>query len=133
MEDMSAIKQVQADWLLYDWMSTTAKIVRTTGAASATTLAGATGNRKLGTKADLLSAKIIMDKDNVPLDGRTALITPNSLGQLLTDKDLAVNFAQYADIANGIVGRVYGFDSWCARTWVASMRSPPQQPKRPTQ
>lgn len=109
-EDMSIIKQVQADWLLYNWSSTGGKQIRTTGAASATTLAGATGNRKKPAKAELLQAKLIMDRDNVPADGRVALVTPDFLAELLQDKDLAVNFAQYADLANGVVGRLYGFD-----------------------
>lgn len=110
-EDQATIKQVQADWLLYSWVQnvTANQIIRTTGAASGTTLAGATGNRKLFTKYDLLQAKIAMDNQLIPSTDRYALLSAEAMAQLLQDKDLAVNFNQYADLANGIVGNVYGF------------------------
>lgn len=109
MEDMANLKQAQADSMLYRWGATTANTIFTTGAAAAATAAGATGTRKLFTKDDLRKAKVLFDKQNIPAVGRVALLPPEYLEQLLADKDLAVNFTQYADIANGVVGMVYGF------------------------
>lgn len=111
-EDTAKIKEVQADWLLYNWGANipAGNIIRTSGAASATVLTGATGNRKLFRKEDLLAAKILMDNQKLPADGRVALLPAEFAGQLLQDKDLVVNFEKYADLANGIIGRLYGFD-----------------------
>lgn len=110
-EEMANLAQTLGDSMLNRWTAnlTAGQIVTTTGVAAPTTLTGATGNRKLFTKADLLSAKVLMDKQNVPQNDRVAVLTPEQLLQLLTDKDLAVNFAQYANIATGAVPMVYGF------------------------
>ncbi|WP_080058298.1 phage capsid protein [Spirosoma aerolatum] len=108
-EDTSNIKDKAAKNMLYKWAVNCTTNVFTTGTAASATAAGATGTRKLFTKADLLSAKTLMDKQDVPQAGRVAVLPPDFLAQLLADKDLAVNFTTYADIAKGVVGEVYGF------------------------
>ncbi|GAB3734949.1 phage capsid protein [Spirosoma lituiforme] len=109
-EDQAKLKEAQAEAILFTWGGSTTNIIYTTGQTAATTLTGATGTRKLFTKEDLRKAKVMFDKQNIPADGRTVLLTPEYLEQLLADTSLAVNFVQYANIAEGIVGRVYGFD-----------------------
>lgn len=118
-EDQMNLKEKQAERVLYTWGATTTNLIFTTGAASATTLTGATGTRKLFTKEDLRKAKVLFDKQNVPKEGRVALLTPEYLEQLLADTTLAVNFTQYADLANGVVGKVYGFEIMVRSTGIS--------------
>ena len=108
-EDQANLKEKQAENMIWRWGATTTNLIFTTGAAATATASGATGTRKLFTKDELRKAKTLFDKQNVPAAGRVALLVPEHLEQLLADKDLAVNFVQYADIANGVLGMVYGF------------------------
>ena len=109
MNDQANLNQVAADVMLYRWGGTTTNIVRTSGAAAPTTLTGATGTRKKFTKLDLLAAMNAMDEQNIPAEGRVALLPPSFLNELLIDKDLSVNFVRYADMTTGVVGNLFGF------------------------
>lgn len=70
------------------------------------------GQRKALTAADLAKAQSMMNKLNVPKENRYILIESYMYQQLLDS--LSTNqmaaFAQTADLANGVVGRLHGFN-----------------------
>jgi hypothetical protein len=97
-EDMGTLLEVAGDNMLYRWAANIPagnKIV-TTGASAAATAPGATGNRKIITEADILTADM--------------------LNQLLADNNLKYAFAQVVNIAEGSVGRLFGFDLYVRST-----------------
>jgi hypothetical protein len=99
---------------LYKWApSLGANFVRTSGSVVATALApSATGTRKAITLADILSAKSILDKQNVPAAGRV-LVMPSDIynAQLLAIQDV-YQMQSYGSSAlpSGVVNRIHGFD-----------------------
>lgn len=99
---------------IYKWLVDIAKaqVVRTTGASTAEILDGATGSRKVLVHGDLRKAKKIMDKQNIPVEDRYALLSADMSDQLfdsLTSTQYR-DFSQYADAREGIIGRLYGFN-----------------------
>lgn len=112
IEDQAKLNEKVADGVLSKWTSTigAGQILRTTGDLADTTTTGATGQRRLFVKGNLLKAKTLMDNQKIPAVGRVALISPEFAETLINDKDLSVNFEKYADLANGVIGRLYGFD-----------------------
>lgn len=101
-----------ADWMLYHWASESAsQIVRTTGAARASFIAGATGNRKKITYADFLSAKRILDNQNIPQKGRCCLL-PAEMYNDLFELDEIINLDKQGKptLPEGVVARILGFD-----------------------
>lgn len=111
-EDMAALIQIVANWMLRYWSpSTSQQIIRTTGDLATTTLDGATGQRRKLLKDDLLTARTILNKQDVPEEGRVALIPSDQMVSLLKDPDLLRrDFAGEVDIRNGVVSRIYGFE-----------------------
>lgn len=114
-EDMAKLREVVAEWLLYNWANgiagTNYQAIRTTGAATAATVAGATGTRKALVKKDLANARFIMNRANVPQEGRIALIPSDMMAALFDDPDLNKrDRALEADLKEGTVPRLYGFD-----------------------
>jgi hypothetical protein len=114
-EHIAALTENYADDLLYKWAPTlAAQMVRTTGSASSTALApGATGTRKKFVKADLQAARAVMNKNNIPLEERYALIPTDMYMQLIEDADLLVRDGASGgeiDLKNGIVMKLYGFN-----------------------
>ena len=110
-QDMSAIKQLVAEWILYSWRVESDYIIRTTGDAVAAHLTGATGNRKTFLPADLEEAQAVMDEQDVPADGRYALIDARMYqqfsGQLSPTQYR--DFSSVKDPKTGIVGEYAGF------------------------
>lgn len=106
------IKEKAAEALLKRWTENlvSANILRTTGADRTAILSGVTGTRKAFRKEDLYSMKVLFDRQGISGVGRKALLWPEQIDDLLRDKDLAVNFTQYANLKEGIIGRVAGFD-----------------------
>lgn len=109
-EDQSAIIEAAMNGLLYRWAG--ANTILTTGAATAATISGATGNRKLFTKTVFGTVKLAFDRISIPGAGRVALLTADHHQQLLDSfSDVEkTNFNNLADFKNGIVGRYLGFD-----------------------
>lgn len=99
--------------MIYRW-SPTAKerILRTTGEAVVAHLTGATGNRKAMALADLKKAQLQMNRDSVPSGNRYALIDADMMDQLTNEMSANQNrdFLAAYDEANGIAGRLYGFN-----------------------
>lgn len=111
----SKLSEVTANQTLYAWApSGASRQVRTTGTASAiyNPHATATGTRKAITLADIASARAILDKDNVPLEGRVLVMTAD----IYNNQFLAIsNVQQYlsygqATLPTGVVNKIFGFD-----------------------
>lgn len=111
-EDQASLIQTAMDSLLYRWAPTKDNCILTAGNAVAASLTGATGNRKAFTKAALAAIKLQMDKKNIPVQGRIALLTADHYNQFLESLSDAerTDFGRVADLASGVVGRYLGFD-----------------------
>jgi len=109
----SSLRQTVADNLLIDWCptSTTGTIVRTTGSSVTTHLAGTTGNRKKFTVNDLKKAQLELNKQNVPMEGRYALVSAEMFQQLTDDMSATQyrDFSAAYDVKDGVLGRLFGF------------------------
>lgn len=106
-----AISTKAADYAANAWGPAAAQIT-TTGTARATTLVGATGNRKAITKADLLRVRNAFMKQNINLNGLIAVVTPDQYNDILGIAEF-VDFekvGQTSKLESGILGRILGFD-----------------------
>lgn len=100
---------------LYAWaVSGAGSQVQTTGSAVSTTLphSTATGTRKAITLADILKAKAILDKQNVPSMGRVLLMTADEYNYnfLAINNVQAYYASQNNSLSTGVVGQIFGFD-----------------------
>ena len=111
-EDKRTLAENVAEQALRSWApETAAQIIRTTGVAAAATSDGATGNRKLFTKEDLMTARTKMNKQNISKEGRYSMIPSDLYDQLQRDKDLLLrDYAGEVDIKNGVIVRLFGFN-----------------------
>ena len=109
-----SLRQTIADNLLIDWAptGTTGLVVRTSGTATATTLPGTTGNRARFTVVDLKNAQLQLNKQNVPMEGRYALISADMFQQLTDDMSATQyrDFSAAYDVKDGVLGRLFGFN-----------------------
>lgn len=111
-EKQDAIAELMGDWILKAWAPTTAaQMVRTTGSAVVAHVDSATGNRKAVTVADIKSAQLLMNKHGIPAAGRYAILDANMYDQLTGDLTATQyrDFSASLDVANGVVGKLYGF------------------------
>ncbi len=110
----ASLRQTIADNMLIDWApsDTTGIILRTSGSATATTLSGTTGNRKRMTVDDLKKAQLQLNKQNVPMEGRYALLSADMFQQLSDDMSATQyrDFSAAYDVKDGIIGRLFGFN-----------------------
>jgi hypothetical protein len=106
------------DDILIKWAPSTTlgTQIRTTGGPNADTVAAA-GSVQTGTRLgfhalDLKKAMTKMNTQNVPKEGRVCMIDANMYDYFLSsfDTNQMAAYQQTADLANGIVGRLYGFD-----------------------
>lgn len=99
--------------VLYSWGATqAANIIRTSGAARTTSLAGATGNRKRLTYEDVLATMVAMNNQDVPSDNRYLLLTGDMAGDLLADATVKA-IGMYQDksiLLSGYLGTICGFN-----------------------
>lgn len=120
-EHVNTLAETIGDDIIYQWLrefaftgsqtTAAAPVIRTTGAAVAAHLPSATGNRKLFLKEDLKRARFLMNKANVLKTDRFAIIPSDLLDQLQDDEDLKKrDSALELDMANGSIGRLYGFE-----------------------
>lgn len=110
----ASLRQTVADNLLIEWAPTgsTGLVLRTTGASTATTLGGTTGNRKKFTVNDLKNAQLQLNKQNVPMEGRYALLSADLFQQLSDDMSATQyrDFSAAYDVKDGVIGRLFGFN-----------------------
>lgn len=98
--------------LIYSWIPSSPSKVATSGSAAAAHIAGATGNRKAFTKADVLAVKSLFDTQDIPQTGRCILVDAVMYNQLLESltESQAGAFLNSADAKRGTIGNLYGFD-----------------------
>lgn len=110
----SSLRQTIADNLLIDWSPSAGvgTIIRTSGVSTATHMAGTTGNRKKFTVNDLKYAQLQLNKQNVPMEGRYALISADMFQQLTDDMSATQyrDFSAAYDVKEGVLGRLFGFN-----------------------
>lgn len=110
----TSLRQTIADNLLIDWSptDTTGTVIRTTGTSTVTHLAGTTGNRKRFTVNDLKYAQLQLNKQNIPMEGRYALISADMFQQLTDDMSATQyrDFSAAYDVKDGVLGRLFGFN-----------------------
>ncbi len=112
-EYQSSLRQTIADNILVSWSPAGAtSMLRTTGGAVATHLAGTTGNRKLFTSKDLKAAQLQLNKQNVPMENRYALISADMFQQLTDDLSITEyrDFSAAYNVKDGVLGRLFGFN-----------------------
>jgi len=110
----SSLRQTIADNILVTWSPTgaTGTVIRTTGVSTASHLSGTTGNRKKLTVNDLKHAQLQLNRQNVPMEGRYALLSADMFQQL-TDDMTATQYRDFSaayDVKDGILGRLFGFN-----------------------
>lgn len=103
-----------ADDTISKWAAAlpSANLINTSGAATAALETGQTGNRKAFTWQDLRDAGSKMNKANVLRAGRVALLEENMYQQFV-DSVIGTTYNTFSkdfDGANGVVGRLFGFD-----------------------
>lgn len=111
-QDRANLIEVARQNLLYKWDPSSTNFVKTTGVAVTAHTDKATGNRKKVTTDDVLSLMTKFDQDNIPQEDRYLLLDAVMYAQLLesmtnTEK---IGFFQAADVKNGIVGNLWGFN-----------------------
>lgn len=112
-EHEASLRQTIADNILIAWAPAVAgSLLRTSGEAVTAHLDSTTGNRKKFVANDLKAAQLKLNKQNVPMEGRYALLSADMFQQL-TDS-LSVNeyrdFSAAYNIKDGVLGRIFGFD-----------------------
>jgi hypothetical protein len=115
---MGYLMQNVADNMLLSWVDESVtvptKIYTSGGSAAASTDSigtALTGNRNVMLANDIKRAALTMNLQNIPKQGRYAIIEANMYDQLLTDlaQTQYRDFSQTADPQKGIVGQLYGF------------------------
>lgn len=112
---MSSLQFVVATQTLYAWApSGSTRIVQTSGSTSTLNLphSTATGSRKMSTIADITALKAILDKDNIPQQGRILLVPQYMYNVDLLNIAGIVQAQQFGSAVapNGVVARLMGFD-----------------------
>jgi hypothetical protein len=108
----SALSQAIYADLIYKWLPTGVTTQATTGAATASYIPTATGNRKAVTKKDIRVLRTIFDKWDAPQEDRCLLLDAEMYGQLLSEltETESMAFLASASAQTGVIGNLYGFD-----------------------
>ena len=112
-EHEAALRQAIADNILNAWAPAAASaMLRTTGAGVAAHTDSATGDRKKLTVKDLKAAQLLLNKQNVPMEGRYALLSADMFQQLTDELDTTAyrDFSAAYNVKDGVLGRLYGFN-----------------------
>lgn len=107
------ITETIGDDIILKWLvgAPAGSILKTSGAATAATLAGATGNRKAAVHKDIRRANLMLNVKNIAKGERFGLLEENMADQIfesLSDNQARV-FTEYADAKTGVLGQLYGF------------------------
>lgn len=110
-EHGAALNTMVADFMAHAWASNAGVvIVRTTGEDRPAGSPGATGNRKRLTLTDLLNVQKEMNKQEIPMENRFALITADQLEDLLNINEVKnSDFNKVKPLVGGSVGTFLGF------------------------
>lgn len=118
-QDMRAIRDIVARWMIYHWATYSASTgdtaalnqIATTGAAVTNYLPGTTGTRKKFQLINLEEAQARLDDQDVPEEERYALISARALQQIVSQLSTGdyKDFSRVYDPVKGIVGQLFGF------------------------
>lgn len=113
LDTKNALNETVGVTMLANWAPSTAgRKIYTTGDPVPAHLDGATGTRKKITLADLKTAQKLMNKDNVPTEGRYAMLDADMYDQFtdqLTESQ-SRDFSRAYDEKTGVVGKLFGFN-----------------------
>lgn len=111
-QDRATLHNAISEGVLYEWFPLIANAIRTTGGAVVAHTPSATGNRKAFTKDDVKKAMTIFNKQDIPAEGRFMLVDADMYDQLIGSMSTqeAMAFHAQVDVANGVVGKLYGFN-----------------------
>jgi hypothetical protein len=113
-DHLNSLNQTVADDILTKWLTGIpgTAIVRTGGASAASAVAGQTGNRLAMVHTDLRKCQLALNLQNAPDTERYTLLEANMADQLFDSLSNTQyrDFSQYADAANGVIGKLYGFN-----------------------
>lgn len=89
-----------------------ANILKTTGSLrSADTDLGMTGQRKALAEADILAARLRLNKQRIPMKGRILVIPATMENDIMSmEKFIDITKITVASFAEGMIGRILGFD-----------------------
>lgn len=92
--------------------SVAGQIIRTSGSAVTAHMTNGTGNRKAFTEKDLRKAKVLLNKQNVPKEGRVCVMSEDMAEQFIDSLSVNDNrdFSRVVNAKEGVVGRLHGFD-----------------------
>jgi len=113
-DHLAAITELVADDMLLKWATglPAGSFLKTTGAAAAATLPGATGNRNVAVHKDIRAINLFFNTKNVTKTDRYGLLEENMADQIfdsLSDTQYRT-FTEYADATTGVLGKLYGFN-----------------------
>lgn len=122
-DHVATLTEAVGDDMIYNWLKgknaqgndetiPEANIVYTTGDPRAASETGQTGQRKKVTAADVRTLQTMMNKMNVPKEGRYLMMESEMYAELmdsLSSNQMAA-YQQTADVANGVLGKLYGFN-----------------------
>jgi hypothetical protein len=96
--------------MLFNWSPTTApQQVRTTGTAKTAAAPGAAGTRNRITLDDILSARNILNKQNIPMQGRVMFLPSDMEKDMLSiEQFISVDYKSGQPIENGMIGTILG-------------------------
>ena len=116
-----ALAEQIANNMAFNWAPVaSANQVRTSGDAREAIVAGATGNRKKITLADLIKVKIAFNKANIPQKGRCLLLDPEMYEDLMADEAVDQKRVEEKErLIDGVLGRLKGFDIMMRSTVVS--------------
>lgn len=113
-QQSSALRTKAVSRLMVDWLTGVTQTVATTGSGETASLPGATGQRRLPTRIDLLNAIEILNADDIPIDemNKPIWIIPPRFWKAITNIDEFI-FAdrlgvQNGPLVSGQIGEVYG-------------------------
>tara|TARA_R110000787_G_scaffold60878_2_gene138179 strand:+ start:649 stop:1743 length:1095 start_codon:yes stop_codon:yes gene_type:complete len=113
-EHSAALSERMGDEVAHIWSPTAdaALVLRTTGAATADLAhATATGTRLRLTKSDVAKMAKKLDKDRMPKQGRTLLLSPEMYYELFeVDQLILADVMGRVTLPEGAINRLFGFD-----------------------
>lgn len=97
---------------LFNWSpNIAANIVRTSGVTKTAAAPGATGTRKKITYEDLLAARRILNKQNIPLTGRQLLVPADMEEDMMAIQGfISIDTVNNKPVETGMIGTILGMD-----------------------
>lgn len=107
-----SLKTRLADEFAYEWgASLASNIFRTTGGSRSAYKSGQTGNRKAVAKNDFIEAQRLLDRMDIPQEGRIALVDADLMADIMKIEEfVSLEKIGNAALAKGAVGQLLGFD-----------------------